>query len=126
MCKLNMDRLPPILTTALQKVAHFNTFNESLVGNQEKKPPNPLSYPKSTDVYSSELFKNPTSEYRGCPFWAWNTKLNKDELMHQIGVFEEMGMGQYSNFILPNICSHSSFHDSSIKCFVQQTLTIVL
>ena len=28
-----------------------------------------------------ELFKNPTSEYRGTPFWAWNTELDKEELL---------------------------------------------
>ena len=27
-----------------------------------------------------ELFKQPTAEYRGTPFWAWNCKLEKEEL----------------------------------------------
>ena len=31
-----------------------------------------------------KLFKNPTSEYRAAPFWAWNCKLNKDILNEQI------------------------------------------
>ena len=31
-----------------------------------------------------ELFKNPTAEYRGTPFWAWNCDLQKDELCRQI------------------------------------------
>jgi hypothetical protein len=57
------------------------------------KPVNPLSYPKSSAPFSAELFKKPTSEYRGCPFWAWNNKLDKTQLLRQIDYFEAMGMG---------------------------------
>lgn len=42
-----------------------------------------------------ELFKHPTSEYRGTPFWAWNCELEKDELLRQIEVFKEMGLGGF-------------------------------
>ncbi len=42
-----------------------------------------------------ELFKNPTAEYRGTPFWAWNCDLQKDELCRQIDVFKEMGLGGF-------------------------------
>ena len=41
------------------------------------------------------LFKNPTAEYRGTPFWAWNCDLQKDELCRQIDVFKEMGLGGF-------------------------------
>ncbi len=41
------------------------------------------------------LFKNPTSEYRGTPFWAWNSYLEKDELCRQIEVFKKMGLGGF-------------------------------
>ncbi len=41
------------------------------------------------------IFKNPTKEYRGAPFWAWNTKLNKDELIRQIDCLKEMGFGGF-------------------------------
>ncbi len=44
---------------------------------------------------SKELFKNPTSEYRGTPFWAWNNFLTKEELCRQIDVFKEMGLGGF-------------------------------
>jgi len=30
------------------------------------------------DKNFDKIFKNPTSEYRGAPFWGWNTKLSKD------------------------------------------------
>lgn len=43
----------------------------------------------------NELFRNPTSEYRATPFWAWNCKLDKDELCRQIEIFKEMGLGGF-------------------------------
>ncbi|MCL2407402.1 MAG: hypothetical protein FWC95_05680 [Defluviitaleaceae bacterium] len=42
-----------------------------------------------------ELFKNPTNEYRGAPFWSWNARLDEDELLRQIDVFKEMGIGGF-------------------------------
>ena len=42
-----------------------------------------------------ELFKNPTCEYRGTPFWAWNCKLEQEELERQIDVLREMGFGGF-------------------------------
>lgn len=50
---------------------------------------------KKTDKPYSEIFKNPPSEYRGMPFWAWNTKLDCDELRKQIDIFKEMGYGGF-------------------------------
>ena len=53
-----------------------------------------MLYPKSKEPQlSAQLFQNPTSEYRAVPFWAWNCKLEKDELMRQLEVFKKMGMG---------------------------------
>lgn len=49
------------------------------------------SAPSLTD----ELFKNPTSEYRGTPFWAWNSDLKSEELCRQIEIFKEMGLGGF-------------------------------
>lgn len=42
-----------------------------------------------------ELFRNPTSEYRATPFWAWNTKLVPETLLEQIDVFKQMGFGGF-------------------------------
>ncbi|KAH8657799.1 family 2 glycoside hydrolase [Xylariales sp. PMI_506] len=56
---------------------------------------NPLTYPKSMQPFSYELFQEPTAEYRGCPFWAWNTKLDRGQLQRQIDVFEAMGFGGF-------------------------------
>ena len=41
------------------------------------------------------LFANPTSEYRGTPFWAWNCKLDREELLRQIEMFKKMGLGGF-------------------------------
>jgi len=60
-----------------------------------EKIQNPLGYPRSDEPFSPKLFRDPTAEYRGCPFWAWNTKLDKDKLLRQIDCFQEMGMGGF-------------------------------
>lgn len=56
---------------------------------------------KSDDITAPEVsvnsfmgaFVNPPAELRGKPFWSWNGDLNKDELLRQIDVVKEMGMG---------------------------------
>ena len=50
---------------------------------------------KKSAQLDKELFKNPTSEYRGTPFWSWNCKLEKEELLRQIDIFKEMGLGGF-------------------------------
>ncbi|MBQ8610108.1 MAG: hypothetical protein IJ412_00230 [Oscillospiraceae bacterium] len=47
------------------------------------------SAPKLDD----QLFRAPTAEYRGTPFWAWNCKLDRKELEWQLEVFKKMGFG---------------------------------
>lgn len=55
-----------------------------------------MLYPhKSKAGLDFDLFKNPTSEYRGTPFWAWNCKLNKEILEKQIEYLKEMGLGGF-------------------------------
>ncbi len=55
-----------------------------------------MLYPKNQDKeLSLDLFRNPTSEYRGTPFWAWNCKLEEEELLRQIGVMQQMGFGGF-------------------------------
>ncbi len=49
----------------------------------------------SAPSLDKELFANPTSEYRGTPFWAWNSSLNGDELCRQIEIFNQMGFGGF-------------------------------
>ena len=40
-------------------------------------------------------FQDPPAAYRGKPFWSWNGELEEQELLRQIGIFEQMGMGGY-------------------------------
>lgn len=42
-----------------------------------------------------EFFTNPPAIYRGAPFWAWNCRLNKEQLLRQIDCFHEMGLGGF-------------------------------
>ncbi len=49
----------------------------------------------SASALTEELFRNPTAEYRGTPFWAWNNLLTAEELCRQIEVFKEMGLGGF-------------------------------
>lgn len=49
----------------------------------------------SSKKLNMKLFENPTSEYRGTPFWSWNTKLCKDELLWQIDKLKKMGFGGF-------------------------------
>jgi hypothetical protein len=40
-------------------------------------------------------FKNPGSAFRGKPFWAWNGKLEPEELRRQIRIMKRMGLGGF-------------------------------
>lgn len=48
---------------------------------------------KNTPELTESVFKNPPSEYRGAPFWAWNGDLKEEYLAEQIDMFKKMGMG---------------------------------
>jgi hypothetical protein len=65
-----------------------------------------MLYPKNQSrELERELFKHPTSEYRGTPFWAWNCKLEKEELLEQIDHFEKMGMGGFHMHVRTGMAS---------------------
>ncbi len=42
-----------------------------------------------------EEFAYPGKEYRGTPFWSWNTKLKEGILAEQVKQFKDMGMGGF-------------------------------
>ena len=53
-----------------------------------------MLYPKSAEKeLTQEQFRHPGSEYRGAPFWAWNCRLEKEELLRQLEVLKKMGLG---------------------------------
>lgn len=49
----------------------------------------------ATPLLEDSLFRSPTAEYRGTPFWAWNSYLTGEELCRQIDIFKEMGLGGF-------------------------------
>ena len=53
---------------------------------------NPAEKPLTDEVLYAE-FQDPGPRWRGKPFWSWNGQLEKDELLRQLNVFREMGMG---------------------------------
>lgn len=57
------------------------------------KEQNMLYKKNLTPSLDAELFKNPTSEYRGTPFWAWNCKVNKEDIDRTLESLKAMGMG---------------------------------
>jgi hypothetical protein len=55
-----------------------------------------LLYKKNShNTLTSQLFQNPTAEYRAAPFWGWNGKLHKDQLLRQIEQLKSMGFGGF-------------------------------
>ncbi len=56
-----------------------------------------MFYKKNTAaVLDKDLFLNPTSEYRGQPFWSWNCKVTKEMIKKQIDIYHEMGVGGFT------------------------------
>lgn len=55
-----------------------------------------MLYDKNKNEHlSTELFKQPTKEYRGTPFWSWNGEMEEEECVRQAHIFREMGFGGY-------------------------------
>ncbi|MBO4558861.1 MAG: hypothetical protein J5712_02160, partial [Lachnospiraceae bacterium] len=48
---------------------------------------------KNTAQLEDKVFKDPGPEYRGTPFWAWNTTMTKENIRFLTEVFKDMGMG---------------------------------
>lgn len=48
---------------------------------------------KKTETLTEEVFRNPGSEYRGAPFWAWNCRMTKEEIDNTLEALKAMGMG---------------------------------
>ncbi len=72
----------------------------------------------NTPALSEELFRNPTCEYRGTPFWAWNSDLKAEELCRQIEIFKKMGLGGFHMHVRTGMSTHylSDEFMSLIKC----------
>ena len=53
-----------------------------------------MIYPHNTSKQLEiELFKKPTAEYRGIPFWSWNCEITEELIDWQLDCFKLMGFG---------------------------------
>ena len=53
-----------------------------------------MFFKKSSSEYlEPELFRNPTAEYRGIPFWSWNCRVTEGLIADELKIFREMGFG---------------------------------
>ena len=43
----------------------------------------------------ADEFSQPGPAWRGKPFWSWNGDLQRDELIRQVDIFKQMGMGGF-------------------------------
>ena len=57
-----------------------------------RKEINMLYKKNSEPKLALELFKNPTAEYRGTPFWSWNCKLDQKELDWQLEILRKWAL----------------------------------
>jgi hypothetical protein len=48
---------------------------------------------RCNSVYES--FLSPSAEHRGKPFWSWNGRLDREELLRQLHIIREMGFGGF-------------------------------
>ncbi len=82
-----------------------------------------MLYKKNTaPVLTEELFRNPTCEYRGTPFWAWNSDLKAEELCRQIDVFKKMGLGGFHMHVRTGMSTNylSDEFMSLIRCCAEK------
>lgn len=53
-----------------------------------------MLYPESHRLHWDEdTFRHPPAVYRGAPFWAWNARLEAEELTRQMDCLRQMGFG---------------------------------
>lgn len=52
-------------------------------------------YPLASTPWDVDTFRHPPQEYRGAPFWSWNTTLQEAVVRQHIAQFAEMGMGGF-------------------------------
>jgi hypothetical protein len=47
------------------------------------------------EAFDWDAFRDPPAPFRGAPFWAWNNRLDRAQLLRQISAFAAMGMGGF-------------------------------
>ena len=86
-----------------------------------------MLYKKSHEPMTEALFQNPGSEYRAAPFWAWNSKLNKEDLLWQIEQMKKMGgIGSILN-MLPGVSSKTADLEEMVdEAAMERTRAMIL
>lgn len=79
-----------VTKTILAPLAVLSLLAVSVVSCDKKEDAARLS-----DSELAAQFSDPSNEWRGKPFWAWNGELEKDELVRQVDVLKDMGFGGY-------------------------------
>ncbi|MCL2320205.1 MAG: hypothetical protein FWC45_08970, partial [Treponema sp.] len=84
-----------------------------------------MLYPKRDKKLTAEDFKNPSSEYRATPFWAWNNKLDKNELVWQIEQLKKLGFGGFHMHVRTGMATEylSDEFIESIRACVEKART---
>lgn len=52
-----------------------------------------MLYEKKREPLTREIFEHPPKEYRGAPFWAWNTAMTEVRIESAMNELKDMGMG---------------------------------
>lgn len=47
------------------------------------------------EINNLSFFNTPPKEFRGLPFWAWNTEITPQKVTKQVEVFKQMGFGGF-------------------------------
>lgn len=50
---------------------------------------------KMNESNNLSFFNLPPKEFRGLPFWAWNTEITSEKVIKQVEVFKQMGFGGF-------------------------------
>lgn len=70
-------------------------------------------------MFSPTLFADPSAEYRIKPFWFWNSRLEKSELLRQVGDMRDKGIGGFfihARFGLETEYMSDAWFDAVLLC----------
>lgn len=73
----------------LRKIKVFRKKHFYIIRNQQRK-----DFLQMVQKFIEKI-ENPAAQFRGAPFWAWNGKLEPEELRRQIRDMKRMGLGGF-------------------------------
>lgn len=78
-----------IILVFLRKIKVFRKKHFYIIRNQQRK-----DFLQMVQKFIEKI-ENPAAQFRGAPFWAWNGKLEPEELRRQIRDMKRMGLGGF-------------------------------